>query len=35
MNEALALNEDGAKTYAEIHWPDGFHPEQTDLFAHN
>jgi hypothetical protein len=23
MNEALALNEDGAKSCADIHWPDG------------
>jgi hypothetical protein len=35
MNEALTVNEDGAKRYADIRWPDGFHPEQADLFAHN
>jgi hypothetical protein len=35
MNEALTFNEDGAKRYAGIHWPDGFHLEQADLFAHN
>jgi hypothetical protein len=35
MNEALTVNEDGAKRYSDIHWPDGFHPEQADLFAHN
>src|SRR5271168_4290118 len=34
-NEALTFNEYGAKRYAGIHWPDGFHPEQADLFAHN
>jgi hypothetical protein len=25
LNEALAPNEDGAKSCADIHWPDGFH----------
>jgi hypothetical protein len=35
MNEALTSNEDGAKRCADIHWPDGFHPEQADLLAHN
>jgi hypothetical protein len=35
MNEALTFNADGAKRYADIHWPDGFHPEHADLFAHN
>jgi hypothetical protein len=35
MNEALTFNEDGTKRYPDIHWPDGFHPEQADLFAHN
>jgi hypothetical protein len=35
MNEALTFNKDGAKRYADIHWPDGFHPEQADFFAHN
>ena len=23
MNEALTFNKDGAKRYADIHWPDG------------
>jgi hypothetical protein len=35
MNEALNFNEDGAKRYADIHWPDGFQPERADFFAHN
>src|ERR1700686_5045936 len=35
VNEALTFNKDGAKRYADIHWPDGFHPEQADFFAHN
>jgi len=26
---------DGAQRSNQIHWPDGFHPEQADLFAHN
>jgi uncharacterized protein YndB with AHSA1/START domain len=26
---------DGARRSKDIHWPDGFHPEQADLFAHN
>jgi uncharacterized protein YndB with AHSA1/START domain len=34
-NEALTFNADGALRSKEIHWPDGFHPEQADLFAHN
>ena len=34
-NEALTFNGDGAQRSNQIHWPDGFHPEQTDLFAHN
>jgi hypothetical protein len=34
-NEALTFNEDGAQRSKDIHWPDGFHPEQADLFAHN
>ena len=34
-NEALTFNGDGALRSKEIHWPDGFHPEQADLFAHN
>jgi hypothetical protein len=35
INEALTFNADGALRSKEIHWPDGFHPEQADLFAHN
>jgi hypothetical protein len=34
-NEALTFSEDGARRSNQIHWPDGFHPEQADLFAHN
>jgi hypothetical protein len=34
-NEALTFNGDGAQRSNDIHWPDGFHPEQADLFAHN
>ena len=34
-NEALTCDEDGAQRSNQIHWPDGFHPEQADLFAHN
>jgi hypothetical protein len=34
-NAALTFNEDGATRSKDIHWPDGFHPEQADLFAHN
>jgi hypothetical protein len=26
---------DGAEHSNQIHWPDGSHPEQADLFAHN
>jgi len=35
MNEALTFNADGSQRYSDIHWPEGFHPEQADLFAHN
>jgi uncharacterized protein YndB with AHSA1/START domain len=35
VNEALTVNGDGAQRSKDIHWPDGFHPEQADLFAHN
>jgi hypothetical protein len=35
MNETPTFIEDGAKRYADIHWPAGFHPDQADLFAHN
>lgn len=34
-NEALASIEDGTRPSQDIHWPNGFHPEQADLFAHN
>jgi len=34
-NEALTFNPDGAQRSKYINWPDGFHPEQADLFAHN
>jgi uncharacterized protein YndB with AHSA1/START domain len=34
-NEALTFNGDGAQRSKDIHWPNGFHPEQADLFAHN
>jgi uncharacterized protein YndB with AHSA1/START domain len=34
-NEALTFNADGALRSKDIHWPDGFDPEQADLFAHN
>lgn len=34
-NEALTFNGDGAQRSKNIHWPDGFHPEQADLFTHN
>jgi hypothetical protein len=34
-NEALTFNGDGAQRSKDIHWPDGFRPEQADLFAHN
>jgi len=35
VNEALTVNGAGAQRSKDIHWPDGFHPEQADLFAHN
>jgi hypothetical protein len=35
MNEALTVNEHRAKRSTDIHWPNGFHPEQADLFAHS
>jgi len=34
-NEALTFNSDGAQRSKGIHWPEGFHTEQADLFAHN
>jgi hypothetical protein len=35
MNQALTVNADGAQRNPDIHWPDGQHPEDADLFAHN
>jgi hypothetical protein len=35
INDALTLNGDGAQRSKNIHWPNGFHLEQADLFAHN
>jgi hypothetical protein len=35
VDEALTANGDGAQRSKDIHWPDGFHPEQADLFAYN
>jgi hypothetical protein len=35
MNEASTFNADGAQHSPDMHWPDGFHPEQADMFAHN
>ena len=35
VNVALTFNGDGAQRSGDIHWPDGFHPVQADLFAHN
>jgi hypothetical protein len=35
QSAALTVNEDGAKRSLDIHWPDGYTPEQADLFAHN
>jgi len=34
-NEALTFNGDGTQRFKDIHWPDGFHPERADMFAHN
>jgi len=34
-DEALTCNGDGAQRSNQIHWPDGLHPEQADLFARN
>jgi uncharacterized protein YndB with AHSA1/START domain len=34
-DEALASIEGGTRPSQDIHWPNGFHPEQADLFAHN
>jgi hypothetical protein len=31
----LTFNSDGAQRSRDIHWPEGFHPEQANLFAHN
>jgi hypothetical protein len=35
MNEALTINRDGAQRNPDIHWPEGQHPEDADLYAHN
>ena len=35
MNQALSSNEDRSQRYSDIHWPEGFHREQADLFTHN
>jgi uncharacterized protein YndB with AHSA1/START domain len=35
LNPALTFNADGAQRFKDIHWPEDFHPEQADLFAHN
>jgi hypothetical protein len=35
VNEALTVNGDGGQRSKDVHWPDGFHPEQANLFAHN
>jgi hypothetical protein len=29
------VNDDAAKRSSEIHWPAGFSPDDSDLFAHN
>jgi len=31
----LGLNDDVAKRSPDLHWPDGFSPDDADLFAHN
>jgi hypothetical protein len=33
--DALTFNSDGALRSKDIHWPEGFHPEQANMFAHN
>ena len=33
MNEALTINGDGAQRNPDIHWPEGQHPEDADLYA--
>ena len=33
--DALTFNSDGAQRSKDIHWPEGFHPKQADMFAHN
>ena len=35
MNEALTINGDGAQRNPDIHWLEGQHPEDADLYAHN
>ena len=32
---AASVNDDAAKRSSEIHWPAGFSPDDSDLFAHN
>jgi hypothetical protein len=34
-HQGLTFNSDGALRDHQIHWPKGFEPEQSDLFAHN
>jgi len=34
-HQGLTFNGDGALRNNQIHWPNGFEPEQADLFAHN
>jgi hypothetical protein len=34
MNEALAINGDGAQRNPDIHRLEGQHPEDADLYAH-
>ena len=33
MNEASTINGDGAQRNSDIHWPEGQHPEDADLYA--
>src|SRR5882757_7310051 len=32
---SMPVNSDGAQPSKDIHWPNGFHPEQAGLIAHN
>jgi hypothetical protein len=34
-HQGLTFNGDGVLRNHQIHWPNGFEPEQADLFAHN